>query len=132
MKNNTTTRREQVTVVANTAQDFDRQVNEVLEAASLRGKIVTAIDRRREAGEFVAFIDLEKAERMAATIMDAYENRGECYHCADCPFLLPRADRRSKWHSCDKGMREQTRFQSSACLYFYEALDRGEIEAGVE
>lgn len=121
-------KREQTTVVASTAQDFDRQVNQVLEAAALRGADVAGIDRRREGGEFLAFIETTTEVRVYETIMDSYEDRGECYHCSDCPHLLKSQDRRRRYFQCEKGMREQTRYNSPACLYFYEAYDRGEID----
>lgn len=121
-------RREQSTVIALTAEEFDRKVNEALEAASLRDAEVLAIDRRREGGEFVAFIDMKSEIRLAETIADTYDSRGECYKCGDCPHLLKSADKRRRWLRCEKEMREETRWNSPACLYFYEAFDRGEIE----
>lgn len=121
-------RREQTTVIAQTAKEFDQLVNDALEAASLREAEVIGIDRRREGGEFIAFIDMVSEVRIAETIMDAYEATGECHHCGECPYLLKSGDRRRRWLACDKGMREQTRYNSPAGLYFYEALHRGEIE----
>lgn len=123
-----TDRREQTTVVASTAKEFDQLVNDALEAVSLREAEVISIDRRREDGEFIAFIDIVSEVRIAETIMDAYEQTGECYQCGDCPYLLKSGDRRRRWLACDKGKREETRFNSPACLFFYEALHRGEIE----
>lgn len=120
-------KREQATITAASPADFDRKVNEYLEAAALRGADVLNIDRRREGEHYLAFIDLENQVSYAESIMDDYQLQGMCYRCGDCPYLMKSADRRRRYLPCDKGMREETRYNSPACPYFYEALDRGEI-----
>lgn len=122
------TKHEQATIVTASAHEFDRQVNDVLDAASSRGAEITGIDRRREGGEFIAFIDMVSEVKILESIMDGYQDRGECYKCGECPHMLRSGDKRRRYHQCEMGMREQTRWNSPACLYFYEALDRGEID----
>lgn len=121
------TKREQVTISGASPADFDCKVNEALEEAALRGADVLNIDRRREGGEFLAFIDLVSQVAYSETIMDEYQLQGMCYRCGDCPYLMKSADRRRRYLPCEKGMREETRYNSPACPFFYEALDRGEI-----
>ena len=74
-----------------------------------------------------AFLLYYENEYIAETLADEYELRGECYHCADCPFKEPVMDGRKRYrYTCERKL-PGVNPEDKACNWFYTALEQGEI-----
>ncbi len=120
-------RGEQLTILAMTAEEFDDKVNQALEAAALRGAVVENIDRRIQKG-FVAFIDFASEITTGVTAEDRHIDEGDIHLCGHCPYYAKPKDRRKRWVACNRGVKELTAYDSKACGWFYEALDKDAIK----
>ena len=84
----------------------------------------------KEVGHCI-YIYYEKNELRPSTAEERYAVRGEKYYCIDCPFYRKSPDKRVVYTICGKG-RRRTAAKQCACEEFYEMLERGEVESGVD
>lgn len=70
------------------------------------------------------YLIYDEVTKEAQTAKEIYEEKGEVYHCYDCPYLGRQADMRVKRIPCATGF---TRAQATCCDLFYNQLAKGEI-----
>lgn len=107
------------TIRAFAPEDFDRQIEEIIQEPHLLSYRLTY-----RGDDFTACIEYQTEETIFENIRDEYIARGEIYYCEDCPFIDPVTDRRYHYRTCKCGT---TKSKGAACLYFYEQLAKGEI-----
>lgn len=117
--------RQQKTIIALTPEEWDEKVNAALASMLDDSGHDPTIERTRtEDGGFQAVIEFWKEFSEPEDIRDEYNLRGEVYRCEDCPNLRRERDRRIRWLTCDKGMKETTKESAEACLWYYEQIDK--------
>lgn len=118
-------RKQTVIVQGNSAEEFQTKLNEALNhVAKLGAK--HDLQFNMQLG-FCAFIVYEESLRVPETLADKYELAGEEYRCSECPMYVLSGDKRVKYTTCKHGVRRCTA-NDYACDWFYEAIERGEVE----
>lgn len=116
--------RQQKTIIRLTPEDWDEAVNAFLATLTDDVRREPTITRERTtAGEFLATVEYFKLIQEPETIADEFYLRGEVHRCDDCPQLKRERDRRIRWLTCERGMRETTSGSSEACDWYYEQLN---------
>lgn len=69
-------------------------------------------------GKHCAYIAYTETIKIAETIVEEHELRGEFDQCRDCPLYRPPMDGRKKWERCGYGI--ATSASSKVCEKFYE------------
>lgn len=122
----TQTTKQFVVVEAETGQEYQDKVNAYYSNPKYKGVVVD----HRERANFCAYITYEITEQIPETVKDAYELDGVTFTCSDCPFLERKEDGRIRRFKClasEQSGEEWSRRESSACEYFYEALQSGTL-----
>lgn len=98
---------------ADTADEFNAIIDEILNAAN--APKITYM----EALPFAAYVEYRETQEIPETIAERYELQGEGATCGDCPFLVRTKDKRCKWHYCAQHEQRATEGRP-ACDVFYE------------
>lgn len=99
--------------------DLENKLNKALmDGAELGGIDIASLKAAIVVTEYVG--DIKK------TALDELEDELGRHNCSECPFFTESADKRRKWHTCEKGKRVQ---KSSACCIAYYELIREEAES---
>ena len=107
---------EQKTVVAETAEDFDRKMNAILAEAN-NPEIIYRHDC------FCAIVKIPKVIDHK-TISQVYEEKGEGHLCGECIYFDKPTDRRIKYTRCTHKSHTVC-YGDRACNLFYELLEEG-------
>ena len=71
------------------------------------------------------YIIYKETKKTPTTVKEEFEERGEVYHCYECPFMDKIRDMRRKYVECKTGF---TNPHAECCDYFYNGLARGEFK----
>lgn len=120
------------TIEADNAFDFDARVNGFTDQLDLKG-----IDYNVElhvSPKFLAVVTYKKLVRVAETLSEEYELRGERHSCIECPFYVRPTDGRVRHTKCSitkdadgNPTGEWVRKETRCCDEFYKLLQKGEI-----
>ena len=111
----------QVTVVADTPEDYDNKMNEIFAKATT----VKSITDKDFLDKFCSIVRFEYKEDIPENARERYEIKNECHYCGEC----------REWVKPDKGNVKYTPcphqdfkcgFNTQACDFFYEMLEAGE------
>lgn len=122
-------RKQSLIITGNTAEDFQNKLNKALEDLADKG-YKHDLQFNMSYG-LCAYIIYEEVYQKAETLADEYELKGETYKCYECPMFRPSKDRRVKYTTCERGVR-QTWHSCPCCEWFYEAMEGGEISLNEE
>ena len=122
-------KKQSLIVTGNTAEDFQSKLNSALDEVAAKG-YQHDLQFNMSYG-LCAYIVYEKTTAVAENIVDEYELKGEAYKCYECPMFRPSNDRRVKYTTCGRGERHISHC-TPCCEWFYEALERGEIDLNEE
>ena len=109
----------QQTIVADSAREYDRQMNDVLNNAPG----ATIIDRMED-GRYCSIIRYTKHVQIPETIEEEYYLKGYQFSCKECKHFQMPEDKRRCEGTCACGT--NVRIDAMACEYFYDRLARGE------
>lgn len=110
----------QQTVMADSPDAFDRQINAIYERAA-RGRQEPAIHYFDGLG-LCASVTYWDTIEVPENAQDRLELEGIVHTCADCDHFRPSHDGRVKWVKCTEGGCLAGR-TSPACLYHYEEIE---------
>ena len=94
-------------------KDLEQKLNEALrDGAELGGIDIASLTGAIVVTEYVG--DIKK------TALDELEDELGRHNCEECPFFTESADKRKKWHTCEKGKRVQK--SSACCIAYYDFI----------
>lgn len=108
----------QLTIIAETAAEYDEKMNDILS----RAPGATIIDRMTD-DRFCSVIRYTKTYQIPETVEDEYYLQGKKFYCIDCKHFIPPTDKRRRDGECKSG--EKRSLSAHACEYFYEQLKAG-------
>ena len=74
---------------------------------------------------FCVFLIYDETVKTPTTAKEIYEQRGEVYHCYECPYMGKQRDMRCKHVECATGT---TKPLNECCELFYAQLAKGEVQ----
>ena len=108
-------------IEANSPDEFNRQINEVLDEAEDAEIIFDS------SGWLRAYVRYCETIAIPEDMRDAYEMRGEYHHCGECPYYTDPTDRRRKYGTCELG--EAVNASTNACNLFYKMHNDGTLKS---
>ena len=115
------TRKRIRTVQAKSAAEFDDMFNKISD------EMTTTAELKWD-GELCVHFIYDEETKIAETVKDEYELRGETYTCSECPYFEKSEDRRVKYHGCRYAKYGSVQAGESACEIFYRELMNGNIK----
>lgn len=100
-------------------QDLQEKLNEAL----LNGAELGCIDIASLTG---AIVVSEYVGDIKKTLLDELEDEFGHHSCQECPFFVESADKRKKWHECEKHGKRVMK-TSSCCVDYYREEAESEI-----
>ena len=111
----------QTTVVADTPEEYDRQMNEIFEKAST----IKSITDKELTDKFCSIVRFEFSADIPETVKEQYEKEGRKFFCGDCKFYVKPDKGNVKYTRCEHGD-PRCKFNDLACDFFYEMIEAGE------
>ena len=110
-----------ITIKAETPQEFDRQINAVLDEAS------EVELKTHDTVPYLAYIRCTYYVLEPENICDEYELKGEIHYCAECRHLdtASRHNSRQKIYPCKYSKYGKAHAEAQACEVFYEEMEAG-------
>lgn len=106
-----------VAIQATTPEEFNRQINSVLEKYDApKVHFITSGDK------LGAYVEYDTTKEVPETLAEKYELAGDERPCTECPYFVRTKDRRFKWHYCIQ--KQKKVFESQrACDTYYQILE---------
>ena len=111
----------QVTVLADTPEEYDSRMNEIFAKASQ----IKSITDKDIPNKFCSTVRFEYTDDIPETIKEKYEKAGTRFFCGDCKFYVKPDKGNVKYTTCQHG-ESRCRFNNLACDFFYEMIEAGE------
>lgn len=106
-----------VAIQATTADEFNRQINAVLEKYDApKVHFMTAGDK------LGAYVEYDTVKEVPETLAEKYEIAGDERLCTECPYFVRTKDKRFKWHFCVQKQKKVFETQK-ACETYYQMLE---------
>lgn len=110
------------TIKAETPEEFDRQVNEIL---SVEDDADLQIHQNIP---LLAYCTYTHYELIPETLSDKYELRGEAHNCKECPFCNTEGALWNQKKAYCETHERTTYITSRCCEWFYEQLGKGALQ----
>lgn len=110
-------------VHADTAEEFERKINIVLE------NVKNPTIEWNHAKGFCAYVRYTEEVKTMDDIKDFFHNEGVYWHCRNCPYAEKTTDKRRKRVGCKIRSTGMTYKDSEACDFVYRQLLTGELTA---